>query len=188
MDEANEGKRGYSIKHSALGRASQLAGEEVNKKKKKKGKKEKGDEDKGDSFKLDLNDPRFASVYRFTRPTRLAQHANAVNSDPKFALDPTDPQVLTSPALDLLPSLTRLSLVPQNRRAVEADAGGARAKEQEEPLGGGRSSWKRGPFTAAGEEVEARSQHHGAGFDPQVPREEAVRMREMRDNKLPIIQ
>ena len=48
-------------------RASQLAGEEVTKKKKKKGKKkgeEEGEGEKEDSFKLDLNDPRFASVYR----------------------------------------------------------------------------------------------------------------------------
>jgi len=82
IDDAGT-KRGYSLKHGALGRASECASEqhESRKKSKKNGKEKykKGLEAEADDrFSLNLQDPRFASVY----------------TDPKFALDPTEPHFL----------------------------------------------------------------------------------------------
>ncbi|EKX54801.1 hypothetical protein GUITHDRAFT_99451 [Guillardia theta CCMP2712] len=120
MDDANEGKRGYSIKHSALGRASQLAGEEVTKKKKKKGKKkgekEEGEGEREDSFKLDLNDPRFASVY----------------SDPKFALDPTDPQFRKTPGLSKLMKEGQDRRSKRNHAETEGHANGKAGQQHQQ--------------------------------------------------------
>jgi hypothetical protein len=95
-DNADEQKRaGFSIKHGALGRASQQAGEALDSKKKnrkkgKKGKKADEDDDEpgntGGDFEVNVNDSRFSSVF----------------SDPRFALDPTDPQFRKTPGLEKL--------------------------------------------------------------------------------------
>ena len=79
-------KKGFEIKLSALGRASQKAGEEVSEGgKKKKGKKRRAgeEEEQEDDFKLNVDDNRFSAVY----------------SNPKFALDPTDPNFRKTPGL-----------------------------------------------------------------------------------------
>ena len=134
-DTAAQRKAGFSLKHGALGRASQQAGSEVQdaagKKRKKKGKKGKEDDQDGEDpaeggqFEVNVHDERFASVF----------------SDPRFALDPTDPQFRKTPGLSKLLDEGR------HRRALKRgreDPGEGAGDSVGQNLAGGESGGRQG--------------------------------------------